>query len=154
MFVLQSGRVRISKQIRDMTKTLAVLGPGEFFGELAILNGKPRTATAEVVETARLIEIDAKRFEAMVLGNTEIALRLIQKMAQRLNAADELISILMRRDPKARVILGLSREAEAQGEVREDGSVLIPMDRDTLAQELGLSGDEIQGVLARLTRLS
>src|SRR6185369_15545724 len=69
MFVLQSGRVRITKASKDGTKTLAILGPGEFFGEMAILNNKPRTASAQVVEDASLLVIDAKTFEAMVVGN-------------------------------------------------------------------------------------
>jgi len=52
MFVIQSGAVRISKSISGEDKVLAVLGPGEFLGEMAILNGKPRTATATVVAPA------------------------------------------------------------------------------------------------------
>ena len=46
MFVIQSGAVRISKSIGGEDKVLAVLGPGEFLGEMAILNGRPRTASA------------------------------------------------------------------------------------------------------------
>lgn len=153
MYVLQSGRVRISKESKDSSKTLAVLGPGEFFGEMAILNRKPRTATAEVVEAARLLVLDAKTFEAMVLSNVEIAVRLIKKLARRLDNADTLIEILMHRDPKARVILGLSREAEQGGIEQDDGSVLVPLSRDDLAAQVGLTPDEIADVLSRLTRL-
>ena len=154
MFVLQSGRVRITKASKDGTKTLAVLGPGEFLGEMAILNNKPRTATAVVVEDARLLVIDAKTFEAMVVGNVEIAVRLIKKLARRLDNADALIEILMHRDPKARVILGLSREAETSGIEQEDGSVLVPLTRIGLAEQIGLTSDETADVLARLGRLN
>jgi CRP-like cAMP-binding protein len=153
MYVLQSGRVRISKESKDGSKTLAILGPGEFFGEMAILNRKPRTASAEVVEAARLLVLDAKTFEAMVLSNVEIAVRLIKKLARRLDNADTLIEILMHRDPKARVILGLSREAEQGGIEQDDGSVLVPLTRDDLAAQVGLTPDEIADVLSRLTRL-
>ncbi len=153
MYVLQSGRVRISKDSKDGSKTLAVLGPGEFFGEMAILNRKPRTASAEVVEAARLLVLDAKTFEAMVLSNVEIAVRLIKKLARRLDNADTLIEILMHRDPKARVILGLSREAEQGGIEQDDGSVLVPLSRDDLARQVGLTPEEIADVLSRLTRL-
>jgi CRP-like cAMP-binding protein len=153
MFVIQTGLVRISKRSKDGTKTLAVLGPGEFFGELAILNQKPRSATAEVVEDARLLVIDARTFEQMVVGNTEIAVRLIKKLARRLDNADALIEILMHRDPKARVILGLSREAEHGGIENEDGSVLVPLGRQDLAEQVGLTVAEVGDVLARLGRL-
>lgn len=153
MFVLRSGRVRITKQAKEGPKTLAMLGPGEFFGEMAILNNKPRSATATVVEDARLLELDSRTFEQMVAKNSEIAVRLIKRLSRRLDAADELIDILMHRDPKARVILGISREAEVQGTVREDGSVLLPLDQNDLARQVGLAPDEVKGVLARLHRL-
>ena len=153
MFVLQSGRVRISKESEDGARTLALLGPGDFFGEMAILNRKPRTASAEVVEHAQLLVLDAKTFEAMVLSNAEIAVLLIQKLARRLDNADALIEILLHRDPKARVILGLSREAEHAGVDRGDGSVLVPLTREGLATQVGLGTDAVAEVLARLTRL-
>lgn len=153
MYVLQAGAVRITKNGPSGVKTLAVLGPGEFFGEMAILNAKPRTATAEVVEDARLLLIDAKTFEAMVTGNSEIAVRLIRKMARRLDSADELITILMHSDPKARVILGLSRQANEIGQTRSDGSVLVPLSAMELSREIGLEESETLEVIARLRRL-
>ncbi len=153
MYVVQSGRVRITKEGKDGQKTLAVLGAGEFFGEMAILNNKPRTASAEVVEDARLLVLDGKTFEQMVVSNTEIAVRLIKKMARRLDSALALVEILMHRDPKARVILGLSREAEVNGQEREDGSVFIPLALDALAENVGLHVNQVTEVLKRLARL-
>lgn len=152
MFVLQTGKVRISMSGQDGDKTLALLGPGEFFGEMAILNNKPRTATAEVVEDAQLLEIDAKTFEAMVLSNSEIAVRLIRKLAQRLDSADALIEILMNRDPKARVILGLAREAEFNSQDTDRGA-LVALNRKELAQQCGVAPEQVAGVLSRLSRL-
>jgi CRP-like cAMP-binding protein len=154
MYVVQTGRVRISKTGKEGDKTLALLGPGEFFGEMAILNNKPRSATAVVEEDAKLLELDAGTFEQMIVSNAEIAVRLIRKLARRLDAVDGLVDILLHRDPKARVILGLSREAEVNGQLQQDGSVLVPMDRGQLARQFGLDPDEIGSVLARLQRLS
>ncbi|MFW6052258.1 MAG: Crp/Fnr family transcriptional regulator [Myxococcota bacterium] len=153
MFVLQSGKVRISKQGRDGDKTLAILGPGEFLGEMAILNNKPRTGTAEVVEDARVLVIDGRTFEHMVLSNTEIAVRLIKKLARRLDSADALIDVLLRRDHRARVVLGLAREAEYNGQPRTEGGVLVPLDRDGFAAHVGLTREEVDAVLPRLLRL-
>ncbi|MDH5491862.1 MAG: Crp/Fnr family transcriptional regulator [Myxococcales bacterium] len=154
MYVIRSGRVRIYKEAGGSEKTLAYLGPGEFFGEMAILNNKPRTASAETVEETKLLVIDGKTFGSMVVSNSEIAVRLIRKLARRLDNANELIDILMHRDPKARVILGLAREAEHNGQQRKDGSVLVPLDREGLARLVSLAEEEVEGVLSRLDRLS
>jgi len=153
MYVLRRGRVRIFKEVRGEEKTLATLGAGEFFGEMAILNDKPRTASAEVIEESDMLVINGKAFGAMVVSNTEIAVRLIRKLASRLDNANELIDILMHKDPKARVILGLSREAEYSGEPMEDGGVRVPLDNAGLARQVGLPVKEVENVLARLFRL-
>jgi CRP-like cAMP-binding protein len=99
MYVIQSGRIAISKKVRDVEKVLAVLGPGEFFGEMAIISNKPRNASASVEEEARLLVIDPKTFEAMIRGNSEIAVRMIKKLAERLSDADAQIENLLLSDP-------------------------------------------------------
>ncbi|MEZ4294798.1 MAG: Crp/Fnr family transcriptional regulator [Polyangiaceae bacterium] len=152
MFVVQAGAVRITKKMAGEDKVLAVLGPGEFLGEMAILNGKPRTATAVVVEQARCLLIDARTLETMVARNTEIALRLIKKLARRLDSADTLIEILMHTDPKARVMLALARHAEAFGEPLADG-VRIRASAADIAQEVGVPEGTAQDVMTRLRRL-
>ena len=153
MFVIQTGRVTITKNLHGSEKTLAVLGPGEFLGEMSILNDKARTATAEVTEDARLLEIDGRTFEQMVVGNAEIAVRLIKRLARRLDAANDLIEVMMHREPKARFILGLSRQAKIRGVERNGGRVEVPLSAAELATELGLSVEEVEEVLRRLTRL-
>jgi CRP-like cAMP-binding protein len=113
MFVIQSGVVRVSKVLHGSERTLATFGRGDFIGEMAILNDKPRTATATVVEDATVLVIDGKTLEKMIAHNSEIALRLIKKLAIRLDAADEFVQILLNPDPEARVMLGLKRLAES-----------------------------------------
>lgn len=152
MYVIREGRVRISRLFSAGERTLAVLGAGEFFGEMAILNGKPRNATATVVEALSALEIDGRTFEAMVLGNTEIAVRLIRKLARRLDSANAFIEILLARDPRVRVILGLTRVAEEFGQKRERG-VYVPVSLPELAQEIGLAEVEVAEVIARLLRV-
>lgn len=153
MFVLQEGAVRISKRVKTQEKTLAILGAGEFFGEMAILNGKPRSATATVEEQSQILVLGARTFEQMVTGNAEIAVRLIKKLSRRLDSANELIEVLMHQDPKARVILGLSREAQFIGQEGEGGSVTVPLFPDELAKQVGLDLEQTNDVLKRLERL-
>ena len=152
MFVIQSGAVKITKALAGEAKVLAVLGPGEFLGEMAILNGKPRTATATVVEPTRCLLIEAKTLESMVARNAEIALRLIKKLAKRLDSADTLVEIMMNKDPKARVMLALSRHADAFGEPTAEG-IRIRTTPNDIASEVDVNPAIAQEVITRLRRL-
>jgi CRP-like cAMP-binding protein len=152
MFVIQSGLVRITKQVGGEERPLATFGRGEFLGEMAILNGKPRTATATVLEEARCLVINGEQLAGMLAKNPEIAIRLVTKLARRLDSADELIQILLNPDPKARVMLGLKRHAESFGEPSE-GGVRILIGPEELAREVGTAVADVRDVLARLRRL-
>ncbi|MCC6557658.1 MAG: Crp/Fnr family transcriptional regulator [Polyangiaceae bacterium] len=152
MFVIQSGAVRITKEVDGEDKALAVLGAGEFVGEMAILNGKPRNATATVVEPARCLVIEARMLESMIAKNGEIAVRLIKKLAKRLDSANSLVEILMHRDPKARVMLALARHAEAFGERTPEG-IRVRTSADSLAREVAVDEATVREVIGRLRRL-
>ena len=104
MFVIQHGKVSISARVGAVEKVLSTLGHGEFFGEMSILNRAPRSATAACVEDCQLLVVDARTFEAMVRANSEIAVRMIQKLAGRLAEADRQIENLLLRDSRARVV--------------------------------------------------
>src|SRR5580704_11542184 len=152
MYVIQSGLVQIIKRVGIEDRPLATLGRGEFLGEMAILNGKPRTATAVVLEDAKCLVIDAATLEQMITNNAEIALRLVKKLARRLDSADEMIQILLNPDPKARVLHGLKRHAENFGDDTGPG-VRVDITTDGLARELGVESPQVHDVLARLRRL-
>ncbi len=152
MYVIQSGRVRIVKRVGGEYRSLATLGRGEFLGEMAILNGKPRTATALVLEDARCLVIDAATLEQMIATSTEIAVRLVKKLARRLDSADEMIQMLLNPDPQARVLLALKRHAETFGEEAPDG-VRLQASAADLAREVGAERAQVQDVIARLARM-
>lgn len=85
MYIIQSGRVAIKKRTsanRDVT--LALLEKGDFFGEMAVLERMPRTATAEMAEEGDLIVISGDTFGDMIKSNPEIAFRMLRKYSIRL----------------------------------------------------------------------
>lgn len=154
IFVVRKGRVRISKGVRGGQKTFAVLGPGELFGEMSVINGEPRTASAEALEDVTLLELDAARFEKMVLSEPEIAVRILKNLAKRLSEADSLIALLTKRDPRTRVILGLLREAERHGEPGSTAdSLVIRRDLGELSDELGVKRTELDEAVTRMIRV-
>ena len=151
MYVLQSGRVAISKKVRDVEKVLAVLGPGEFFGEMAIISNKPRNATATVEDDARLLVIDPRTFEAMIRGNSEIAVRMIKKLADRLSDADEQIENLLLSDTNSRVVHYILRTCEARGRQVDQG-VEIDLPVRDLPREIAVGEPAIRFLLSRMER--
>lgn len=151
MYIVRSGMVRITKKIRDMEKVLAVLGPGEFFGEMATLLDKPRSATAEVVEDSLLIVIDPQTFKTMILGNVDIALKIIKKLAGRLLEADEKIESLMLKDNMSRVVHILMRMAETSG-IKDENYVRVGITPGELAHETGIDAHVVKGLMERLSQ--
>src|SRR5256714_12805836 len=118
MYVIRSGKVSITKHIADSEITLAMLGPGEFFGEMALLEGLPRSAGATVVEEALLIEVEQGAFATVVRRNSEIAVRLMRRLSSRLREADRQIQALMSRSGAARalsLVRNLAGAPDAQG---------------------------------------
>jgi CRP-like cAMP-binding protein len=84
MFIIQSGKVAIKKKVKDGDATLAVLEKGDFFGEMAILERLPRSASAEVLEEGDIIVINGETFGDMIKTNPEIAVRMLRKQSIRL----------------------------------------------------------------------
>ncbi len=151
MYVIQSGKVKISKQVRGEEQVLAILGPGEFFGEMAILNNKPRSATATVVEESKMLVIDPKTFELLLKNNIEIAIRMIKKLAQRLQEADDQIESLLYKDANSRVVHTLTRSADHHGKSVEGGVKVGLTDKD-LAGKTGLAPEQVEEILSRLEK--
>ncbi len=152
MYVIQTGKVKIAKHVRDMERVLAVLGDGEFFGEMAIINQKPRSATATAVEETKLLVIEPETFDDMVRGNSEIAIRLIKILASRLQLADEHIENLMLADPFSRVVRFLDCHARRGTKVPEGIGILLPLVSEEIAPEVALEIAQVEEALEKLCR--
>ncbi len=84
MYIVHSGRVRIFKHIGSMPIELALFEKGDFFGEMAMLEHQPRSASAEAADDAELLSIDPPTFADMIRANPEIAVRMLRKYSIRL----------------------------------------------------------------------
>jgi CRP-like cAMP-binding protein len=94
MYIINSGQVGLWRDVEGQKTTLTVLGKGDFFGEMSLLEGLPRTASAEAVEPCDLMRIDGATFSNMVRQNVEIAVRMMRKLSSRLRAANARIAEL------------------------------------------------------------
>jgi CRP/FNR family cyclic AMP-dependent transcriptional regulator len=136
MYVIQSGRVQLTRRVRGREQHLATLPAGEFFGEMAIINKQPRSATATVIEEAHLLVLDARTFEAMIRGNAEIAIRMIKKLALRLAQANSQVETLLKQDLNHRIVHQLRVLAEQRGQSDGPG-VRIDISIDDLSELVG-----------------
>jgi uncharacterized membrane protein len=110
MYLIESGRVRIS--IRDDDKNeviLAELAQGDFFGEMAIIDGRQRSADARVIEDANFAILSREAFLAFVRTNPDVALEMLAALTDRLRRTDELLRSRVSRnandEEKARLTL-------------------------------------------------
>lgn len=87
MFIIQEGKVEILTQKGQKEVALAVLEEGDFFGEMAVLEDLPRTASARTVTRCQLLRIDRQTFDQLIRHNPEIAVRMLRKLCHRLRSA-------------------------------------------------------------------
>src|SRR5882762_7154317 len=92
MYLIESGRIRISITDQDAQEvTLADLAQGDFFGEMALIDGRKRSADARVVQDARLAILSRPAFLAFVRANPDVALEMLSALSERLRRTDELL---------------------------------------------------------------
>ena len=144
MFVIERGRVRIVFSFEGHAAEVAVLEPGAFFGELSLLGGAARTASAEVIEDADLLVIRRDTFVMMMQDDIDIVFRMLSDMGVRLARTDERFLALMLRVRRIRILGGCLRRISAGGETP------AVLDVERLAEELQVAPPEVHATLAEL----
>ncbi len=104
MYLIRSGKVRITKGHGPDEVTLAVLGPGDFFGEMSVVAGLPRSATAIADEHTVVTEIDRETFEGFV--SEPFVLDLMRDMARRIHSLDQSVFESAKTDAARRSAMG------------------------------------------------
>ena len=153
-YIVKEGSFRVTREHSDgRAITLATLGPGEIFGELAMLDGDQRSASAEALSEGELLALPANDVRALLARHPEISLKLVAGLVRRLRAANVRLSRQSFQTVPSRVagiLAQLSREAQ-DGE-GEDTEVTIRMNQTDLAQLAGTSRESVSRFLAELER--
>lgn len=154
MYIIQKGRVKITKRIGTVDKILTVLQKGDFFGEMAIITKAPRTATATAVDTCELLAFNREGFISMISKNSSIAMNIIEKLCLRLEKADNQIRDLSKRDMKSLVISALNdlRKASKLAEQYGESTKLNYTEALThLAGQIGSTDREVDSEIRKLS---
>ena len=147
MFVISEGRVRLTLGGHGHEKEIAVLGPGDFFGELSLLSGMARTATAETIEESTLLAIGRDVFAMMVQDDLDIVFRMFNIQGQRLRQTNEPIQQLSQRLGQIRIVAHCIKRLLAA-----NSQLPFTVDVDGLAWELHTSAEAVYATLADLAR--
>ena len=102
-YLIQSGRVQLVKLAGDVERMLDILQPSEMFGEMAILENSPRSATAIALDEVKVLEFNSQNFEILLLGNPLIALKLLKMFCKRIYDSKRRFMILTLPEPQAKI---------------------------------------------------
>ena len=96
MFVIESGKAEVLEKKGRQEVRLAILGPSDFFGELAVFDRERRSATVRAMGDVRAITLDSKTLQKRVIEDPWLAFRLLEKMSQRIRELDREVAELKR----------------------------------------------------------
>lgn len=102
-YLIQRGSVQLMKYVNGTEKNLDILKPGEFFGEMAILDNSPRSATCMAKTSVKCLEFSKENFESIVTGNAVLALNLLKLFCKRIYDQRRRFKILAIKDLQARI---------------------------------------------------
>jgi CRP-like cAMP-binding protein len=109
MFVVASGRIRLTLGAGAEVREIGTLGAGDFFGEISLLTGAERTATAEVIEDSRLLVVGRDAFRMMVQDDLATVTRMLSAQGERLSRTNDPIQDGVQRLARCRVIAAVLR---------------------------------------------
>jgi CRP-like cAMP-binding protein len=149
-YLIQSGQVKIVKIVGEIEKTLDILNPGEFFGEMALLEEAPRSATTIALTDVKLLEFNRANFEVLMQGNPQIVLNLLKLFSKRIYDQKRRFMILnFGDDHQARVadVFLMLEENQPKPSDSADVTRVFPNSTEDIANWAGLSVQKVSEVL-------
>jgi len=147
-YLIQEGSVQIVKIMGKIEKIIDILYPGEIFGEMAILEEAPRSASAIANEKVKALEFNRQNFEVLMMGNPQIALKLLKLFTKRIYDQKRRFMILTLDDEQAKIadvfIMLAANHPPADPESNER---IIKTTVDDIAHWAGMSVDKARGVV-------
>jgi CRP/FNR family cyclic AMP-dependent transcriptional regulator len=144
-FLLQEGRVRLLKRIGVTDRSVALLKPGDLFGESALMEGLPYGSTAVALTDGVVLALDRGTLRMLLKDHPPIATRVIDQLVRRLRDAEDQIEIMMLRGVQSKVTSALLKLA-----ARPAGSADVTISPVELSTRVGLDVDAVKRTVQRL----
>jgi len=155
LFVLVTGKVKVvlyGDSGREIILSI-FKSPGDFFGEMSLLDNEPRSATLIADGPSRLLVLSRRDFQAHIEGHPRTALRILQELSRRLRRADAVIGNLALLDVYGRLAGKLKELAQAEGEETDEGFLVRARPTQAeIAAMIGTSRETVSRALSELAR--
>ncbi len=151
-YFIQSGNVRIVKLIQNREKNLSVLTDGDVFGEMAILEEQPRSATAIAIDHVKLLKFHRDNFDTLMSGNPALAYKLLVIFSKRIYDAKRRLMILLLEEPQLKVMDVIVMLAEQDPHLDLQNEIALQVTAQDVARWAGLSESDAQKELTHLSR--
>jgi CRP/FNR family cyclic AMP-dependent transcriptional regulator len=150
LFLILEGKIKLGHASTDGRESLmAVLGPGEMFGELSLFDPGPRTSTAKALTETHALRLSNAQLMPWLAGRPEVAASLLQALARRLRRTNEAMADLVFSDVPGRVAKALMELGEKFGTLTPNGLLVThDLTQEELAQLVGASRETVNKALA------
>jgi CRP/FNR family transcriptional regulator, cyclic AMP receptor protein len=154
MFIIISGVVEIRKSTgASSSKILTTLQKGDMFGEMAIIEKQPRSATAVAIQPTRVLSLNERLYDSMVAANPDFARKMNRVLSERIRRADAIIQNIMTTNRQNQLWAGLLEYAREKGVATFKGARVGMAEFTTWAVEhLGMTEKDVQGILAQFLK--
>jgi len=150
LFLIRSGQVKVTVASEDGREViLSVLGPGSFFGEMALLDDEPRSAHVIAMEDTTILQLRREDFRSRLKAAPELAVSLLRELSRRLRRADDTIASLMLLDVNGRIahlLLELAREEGGDSGTR----ITRRLTHASIGQMVGASRETVSRTMRNL----
>jgi CRP-like cAMP-binding protein len=152
-YLIQSGQVELLKLDESTQKTLTVLKPMEMFGEMAILESSPRSATAIAHGDCVLLEFNSKNFQSLMMGLPELAMKLLKLFITRMYDSKNRYILLKKQNPHDRLaetFVQLVSEIPIENRTGEEQMINVSL--ESLVRLSGLTEEQTRNALEDFSR--
>ena len=149
MYLIREGQIKITKGSAGDEKVLAVLKEGDFFGEMAIIDGSPRSAGAVAASSVSLLVIDKETFKSKIKENPLIEY-VLETLSRRLRTTDEQIRLLTIKSEERRIVAYIITKARETG-TKTDAGIEIPgFSYENITHITGIEQEKIEKYIKNL----
>ncbi|MCM3688723.1 MULTISPECIES: Crp/Fnr family transcriptional regulator [Kocuria] len=154
LYFIVSGKIKLGRTAPDGRESLvAIMGPGELFGEMALFDPSPRSTSATAVSETRLAGLKHENLKKVIERSPDVSAQLLQALARRLRRTNESLADLVFSDVPGRVAKALLDLADRFGRPATDGILVAhELTQEELAQLVGASRETVNKALAEFVQ--